>query len=101
MTEKYKITIQSEMGPRDGILTLCYQGNCIIGSLDLMGYINTVCGIQAEEAGTLHLFHPIKTAVSTLPCETILKLHGGGLYGMTTSNAAQMRWEGMLLRQEL
>ena len=99
MTEKYKVTIHSEMGPRDGILKLNYQGKCITGSLDLMGYINTVCGMQAE-AETLRLFHPIKTAVSTLSCETVLRLHGGDLCGMTTSNAAHMRWEGILLRQE-
>ena len=69
MTEQYQVTIQSQMGPREGVLTLSYQGSYITGSLDLVGYVNTVQGVLAED-GTLHL-HPIQTAVSTIPCETV------------------------------
>ena len=73
MTEQYQVTIQSQMGPREGVLTLSYQGNYVTGSLDLVGYVNTIQGVRAAD-GTLHLFHPIQTAVSTIPCETVLNL---------------------------
>ena len=38
MTEQYQVTIQSQMGPREGVLTLSYQGSYVTGSLDLVGY---------------------------------------------------------------
>ena len=99
MTEQYQVTIQSQMGPREGVLTLSYQGNYITGSLDLVGYVNTIQGVQAAD-GTLHLFHPIQTAVSTIPCETVLNLRAGNLQGASTSKSARMRWEGTLIHQK-
>ena len=101
MTEQYQVTIQSQMGPREGVLTLRYQGSYVTGSLDLVGYVNMVQGVQAAD-GTLHLFHPIQTVVSTIPCETVLSLHAGELYGTSTSasKSARMRWEGTLLYSE-
>ena len=99
MTEQYQVTIQSQMGPREGVLTLSYQGNYITGSLDLVGYVNTIQGVRAAD-GTLHLFHPIQTAVSTIPCETVLNLQAGSLQGTSTSKSARMRWEGTLIHPE-
>ena len=99
MTEQYQVTIQSQMGPREGVLTLSYQGNYVTGSLDLVGYVNTIQGVRAAD-GTLHLFHPIQTAVSTIPCETVLNLREGNLRGTSTSKSARMRWEGTLIHPE-
>ena len=99
MTEQYQVTIQSQMGPREGVLTLSYQGNYVTGSLDLVGYVNTVQGVQAAD-GTLHLFHPIQTVVSTIPCETVLNLRAGSLRGTSISRSARMRWEGTLIHQK-
>ena len=99
MTERYRVTIQSQMGPREGVLALSYQGSYITGSLDLVGYVNTVRGVRAAD-GTLHLFHPIQTVVSTIPCETVLHLRAGSLRGTSTSSSARMRWEGTLLHSE-
>ena len=99
MTEQYQVTIQSQMGPREGVLTLSYQGSYVTGSLDLVGYVNTVQGVLAED-GTLHLFHPIQTAVSTIPCETVLNLRAGNLRGTSTPKSARMRWEGTLIHQK-
>ena len=99
MTEQYQVTIQSQMGPREGVLTLRYQGSYITGSLDLVGYVNTIQGVQAAD-GTLHLFHPIQTAVSTIPCETVLNLLAGNLQGASTSKSARMRLEGTLIHPE-
>ena len=99
MTEQYQVTIQSQMGPREGVLTLSYQGSYVTGSLDLVGYVNTIQGVQAED-GTLHLFHPIQTIVSTIPCETVLNLQAGNLRGTSTSKSARMRWKGTLIHPE-
>ena len=99
MTEQYQVTIQGQLGPREGVLTLSYQESYITGSLDLVGYVNTVQGVLAED-GTLHLFHPIQTAVSTIPCETVLNLRAGNLRGTSTSKSARMRWEGALIHPE-
>ena len=99
MTEQYQVTIQSQMGPREGVLTLLYQGNYITGLLELVGYVNKVQGVRGAD-GMLHLFHPIQTVVSTIPCETVLNLQAGNLRGTSTSKSARMRWEGALLRQD-
>ena len=99
MTEQYQVTIQSQMGPREGVLTLRYQGSYITGSLDLVGYVNAIQGVQAAD-GTLHLFHPIQTVVSTIPCETVLSRQTGSLRGTSTSKSARMRWEGTLIHPE-
>ena len=88
MTEQYQVTIQGQLGPREGVLTLSYQES----------YVNKVQGVRAAD-GTLHLFHPIQTVVSTIPCETVLRLQAGSLCGTSTSKSAQMRWEGALLHQ--
>ncbi len=98
VTEQYQVTIQSQMGPRKGVLTLRYRGDRVTGSLEMVGYVNTVQGVRTED-GTIHLVHPIRTVISTIPCETDLELHGGCLRGTTTSRTARMRWEGALLRQ--
>ena len=92
MTEQYQVTIQGQLGPREGVLTLSYQESYITGSLDLVGYVNKVQGVRAAD-GTL------QTVVSTIPCETVLKLQAGSLCGTSTSKSAQMRWEGALLHQ--
>ena len=99
MTEQYQVTIQGQLGPRKGVLTLNYQENNITGSLDLVGYVNTIQGVRAAD-GTLHLFHPIQTAVSTIPCETVLNLRAGSLQGTSTSKSARMQWDGTLIRRE-
>ena len=99
MTEQYQVTIQSQMGPREGVLTLLYQGNYITGLLELVGYVNKVQGVRGAD-GMLHLFHPIQTVVSTIPCETVLNLRAGSLQGTSTSKSARMRWEGTLIHPE-
>ena len=86
MTEQYQVTIQSQMGPREGVLTLLYQGNYITGLLELVGYVNKVQGVRGAD-GMLHLFHPIQTVVSTIPCETVLNLQAGNLRGTSTSKS--------------
>lgn len=99
MVEQYEVTLQSQMGPREGILTLRYKGSYVAGSLELMGYVNAIQGVESED-GTLHLFHPIKTVISTFPCETVLERHSESLSGTTTAEPCRMHWKGTLLHRD-
>lgn len=83
MREEYHVTLYSQMGPREGRLDLQYEGSAVTGSLELMGRRNPVHGVRSED-GHLCLSHAIRTAVSTLFCETALELHGERLTGVTT-----------------
>ena len=93
MREEYHVTLYSQMGPREGRLVLQYEGSAVTGSLELMGRRNPVHGVRSED-GHLCLSHAIRTAVSTLFCETALELHGERLTGVTTADVCRMRWEG-------
>ena len=105
MREEYHVTLYSQMGPREGRLDLQYEGSAVTGSLELMGRRNPVHGVRSED-GHLCLSHAIRTAVSTLFCETALELHVERLTGVTTadvtstSKSARMRWEGTLIHQK-
>ena len=96
MTKRYQVILHSQMGPRTGLLTLEQRESYLKGSLLLMGYENTVRGILAED-GAVHIFHPIRTAVGTLPCETVLMVENGKLTGATTAETCRIRWEGVPL----
>ncbi|MDR3729827.1 MAG: hypothetical protein Q3X94_08610 [Oscillospiraceae bacterium] len=87
MKEEYQVTLQSQMGPREGRLTLQYKGSFVTGTLKLVGYVNAVRGLRSED-GTLHLFHSIQTAVSTFPCESVLQLQEGRLTGAPSPRPA-------------
>ena len=87
MREEYHVTLYSQMGPREG------------RSLELMGRRNPVHGVRSED-GRLRLSHAIRTAVSTLFCETALELHGERLTGVTTADVCRMRWEGSRVSPE-
>ena len=87
MREEYHVTLYSQMGPREGRLDLQYEGSAVTGSLELMGRRNPVHGVRSED-GHLCLSHAIRTAVSTLFCETALELHGERLTGVTTRTSA-------------
>ena len=69
------------------------------GPLELMGRRNPVHGVRSED-GHLCLSHAIRTAVSTLFCETALELHGERLTGVTTADVCRMRWEGSRISPE-
>lgn len=99
MRKEYHVTLYSQMGPREGRLDLQYEGSAVTGSLELMGRRNPVHGVRSED-GHLCLSHAIRTAVSTLFCETALELHGERLTGVTTADVCRMRWEGSRISPE-
>lgn len=99
MAERYRVTLHSQMGPREGILTLDHTGDYVSGLLELMGYGNAVQGVLAGD-GTIHIFHPIRTAVRTISCETVLELQEGQLKGVTRTKPCRIQWEGVLLSHD-
>ena len=99
MREEYQVTLQSQMGPREGLLTLEHTGSYVSGSLELMGFVNTIQGVEAED-GTIHIFHPIQTAVSNILCETVLALREDRLEGVTRAKPCRIQWEGVLVSRE-
>lgn len=99
MREEYHVTLYSQMGPREGRLVLQYEGSAVTGSLELMGRRNPVHGVRSED-GHLCLSNAIRTAVSTLFCETALELHGERLTGVITADVCRMRWEGSRISPE-
>lgn len=96
MAERYQVTLYSQMGPREGLLTIHRAGSYVSGTLRLMGYENEAQGVRGED-GTVYLFHAIQTAVSTLLCQTVLELQEGRLRGVSTAKRCRIRWEGVLL----
>ncbi len=86
-------------GPQGGPPGPQYEGSAVTGSLELMGRRNPVHGVRSED-GHLCLSHAIRTAVSTLFCETALELHGERLTGVTTADVCRMRWEGSRISPE-
>ena len=95
MEKRYRVTLHSQMGPREGLLTLDRTGSYVSGALELMGFVNAVQGVEAED-GTIHIFHSIQTAVSTIPCETVLALREDRLKGTTRAKPCRISWEGIL-----
>ena len=93
MTAQYQTTLFSQMGPRQGTLTLEYDGGTVTGFLELVGYRNPVRGTRAED-GRVHLSHVIQTAVSTILCQTVLAFSQGRLTGETSARPCRIRWEG-------
>lgn len=96
MQKCYQVTLHSQMGPRQGQLTLRFKGSSVTGFLELVGFRNSIHGVRAED-GKLHLFHSIKTVVRTFPCETVLELNDHHLTGVTTAEPCRMRWDGVEL----
>ena len=59
MTEQYQVTIQGQLGPREGVLTLSYQESYITGSLDLVA-MSTRCRACGQRMGRSISFIPSK-----------------------------------------
>lgn len=94
MMEQYQVTLHSQMGPRNGTLTLNCQDRRITGTLVLVGYCNPIQGEMSDD-GKLHIRHRIQTVMSTFLCETVLEQHSDTLTGITTAAPCQIRWDGV------
>ncbi len=96
METRYRMTLESQLGPRTGLLRLEDAGGRISGVLSLLGFDNTVSG--RLDAHRMRLTHGLRTAVSVLNCESILDLDGSILTGTLRTEGYEMRWHGELLK---
>ena len=92
----YRVTLESPLGPRPGLLQLEFLDGRIGGTLSLLGFDNAVSGRRLDEH-RLILTHSLRTAVSVLPCESTLEWNGSALTGTTRTAGGQLYWRGELL----
>lgn len=88
----YKIVVDSQLGPRQGTLTMEENDNAISGILSLLGFENHVEG--KREGRMLYLRHKLQTLVSLLSCQSELELQESGLAGIIHSEFGSMEIRG-------
>ena len=94
MTHRYRITLHSPMGPREGELTLTGEVNgAVTGILSVLGFQQPVAG--QEKGGCLQLKHRLRTAMQELECVSLLELAGETITGVTHTSKGTIRWTGV------
>ena len=88
----YHIVVDSQLGPRQGTLTMEEHDNVISGILSLLGFENRVEG--RREGRTLYLRHKLRTLVSQLSCQSELELQQDTLAGTIHSEFGSMEIRG-------
>lgn len=95
---QYQVILESPLGERGGILTLCENGEGVTGTLSLLGIENHVTG--SWKGDTLALRHQLRTSLSTLACSTLLCKTDGVLQGTVRSGAVCMRLRGEEIKEK-
>lgn len=92
MNGRYHITLDSQLGAREGTLTLAEHDGRVEGVLSLLGFDNPVHG--AREGATLRLEHGLRTLVRELPCRSVIEMRDGRLSGTVQTGNARMTLRG-------
>ena len=94
MTHRYRITLHSPMGPREGELTLTGEVNgAVTGILSVLGFQQPVSG--RESSGHIQLQHRLRTAMQELDCVSLLELTGETIPGVTHTGKGSIHWTGV------
>ena len=94
MTHRYRITLHSPMGPREGELTLTGEVNgAVTGILSVLGFQQPVSG--REISGHIQLQHRLRTAMQELDCVSLLELTGETITGVTHTGKGSIHWTGV------
>ena len=94
MTHRYRITLHSPMGPREGELTLTGEVNgAVTGILSVLGFQQPVSG--RESSGHIQLQHRLRTAMQELDCVSLLELTGATITGVTHTGKGSIHWTGV------
>lgn len=93
MLRKYHMVLHSQMGPKNGLLTLNEEHGTVTGTLYLLSHELPVSGSRTPD-GRLHLIHQVVTAVSTYPCQSVLEDTGGTLSGELQVDPSAAPWSG-------
>ncbi len=99
MKQSFEVTLQSPMGPREGILTLDISAETIMGVLSLLGVDNPVQGRKVDDK-RFKLRHGLQTKMSVLDCESIFSLEQGVLTGVSYTQQGTMVWSGQLRTED-
>lgn len=92
--EEYRIVLESQLGPREGILRLDGgEEGAVSGSITLLGMTNAASGHWVRE-GIVQLFHHLHTRISDLECISVLKIEGDRLSGTLQNEGNTMLWHG-------
>ena len=92
MTQKYDVVLDAQLGQRFGTLVLNEADGNISGSFFLLGFDNPVSGRCINQV--LELKHKLRTALSTLDCETHVELRDNELFGVVKSQYSRMNLHG-------
>ena len=94
MPHRYRITLHSPMGPREGELTLTGEVNgAVTGILSVLGFQQPVSG--RESSGHIQLQHRLRTAMQELDCVSLLELTGETITGVTHTGKGSIHWTGV------
>ena len=94
MTHRYRITLHSPMGPREGELTLTGEVNgAVTGILSVLGFQQPVSG--RESSGHIQLQHRLRPAMQELDCVSLLELTGETITGVTHTGKGSIHWTGV------
>ena len=91
--EQYRIVLESQLGPREGILQIKDQNGILKGAITLLGYENPVSGERTGEY-SIRLFHHLHTQISDLFCVSVFEMEGDKITGVLQSGMNVMKWHG-------
>ena len=91
--EQYKIVLESQLGPREGILRLEDRNELLKGTITLLGYENPVSGEWTGEH-SIRLSHYLHTQISDLSCVSRLEIQGDIITGTLQNDRNMMKWHG-------
>lgn len=100
MTESFSIVLDSQLGPRTGILSLEYDQKEVTGSLSILGVENPVTG-EWLEGGRLRLSHSIHTRMNAFSCQSLLEFHQDQMTGTIWMDETKMRCYGKKIETDL
>lgn len=90
---RFHIILDGQLGPREGFLQLQAAGTEVTGSFSLLGTETAVTGERVGE-NRVCLTHRLRTAVSDLPCRTVLELGQGQVSGTMSTPMGQLTLHG-------
>lgn len=90
---RFHIILEGQLGPREGVLRVQAAGAEVTGIFSLFGVENPVTGERTGE-NQVCLTHCLRTAVSDLPCRTVLELGVGQVSGTVSTPMGQLALHG-------
>ena len=92
MAHTYDIVLDGQLGQRFGTLIWTETDGNVSGRISLLGFDNPVSG--KRDGRRLELVHKLRTALSTLDCETHVELRENELFGVVKSQYSRMDLHG-------